>query len=188
MMSILYKKKRKTEFSLSTDVELRFIFCYFSPTFVLDRPTSVLDSPPFVEIDDKFDSSWDSCRIRLSASFQYRNKIYGKIQIEPTHSINLIDHFKLYINDIEQEIVISSKDFHYPLDGLTYGEQYQMHVIAYPKDHISHARPISSNRIVRTGTQKEHFWSVVSFSPFIVYSIQTFTRIRLIVKNLFRIV
>ncbi len=123
---------------------MRFIFhCYFSPTFVME--------------DEGDEPSWNSCKITISASPQYLNQIYGKIKIHPTRFIHFIDHFKLYINDIVQDMIITSTDFHFSVDDFTAGEIFEIHVVAYPKSDIINAGPISSNRLVRTETHKEHF-------------------------------
>jgi hypothetical protein len=106
--------------------------------------------------NEEFEPSWNSCQITLSASLQYPNTIHGKIEIKPTDSITLIDHFKLYIDNIAKQ-KIKSTDFHYPVHGYGADEQYEIYVVAYPKDHIRDAEPITSNTLVRTEAHKDHF-------------------------------
>jgi hypothetical protein len=91
---------------------------------------------------------WNSCKISLSASLQYPNKLYGKIDIKPTSSFDLIDHFELYIDDIAQQVNISPKDLQFSAIGFAGGEQYEVNIVAYPKNDIADAEPISSNKRV----------------------------------------
>ncbi len=91
---------------------------------------------------------WSTCKITLRTALQNPNKLYGKIDIEPTNAIDIIDHFELYINDIAQRQTIASNDPQFSAEGFAGGEHYEVHVLAYPKDNKIDAEPISSNKQV----------------------------------------
>jgi len=91
---------------------------------------------------------WNSTKIILSASIQFPNKLYGKIEVEPTSSTDLIDHFELYVDDVAQKVNLAPADTIFSAEGFAGGEQYEIHIVAYPKDNIVDAEPIPSNRRV----------------------------------------
>jgi hypothetical protein len=91
---------------------------------------------------------WKSTKITLSASIQYPNKLWGKIDVEPKGSTDLIDHFELYVDDVAQKVNLSPKDVKFSAEGFAGGEQYEIHIVAYPKENIVDAKPIPSNRRV----------------------------------------
>jgi hypothetical protein len=91
---------------------------------------------------------WNSTKIILSASIQFPNKLYGKIEVEPTSSTDLIDHFELYVDDVAQKVNLAPTDAKFSAEGFSGGEQYEIHIVAYPKDNIVDAEPIPSNRRV----------------------------------------
>ncbi|CAF3816167.1 unnamed protein product [Rotaria sp. Silwood1] len=105
-------------------------------------------SPTFVVGNKEFQPSWNSCKLKLSGLVQHGKKIYGKVDIEPTCLLDLIDHIELYINDIAQRTIKSSTEFYFPVDGYSVDVKHQMHVVAYPKPHIIGAEPISSDRVL----------------------------------------
>ncbi|CAF3884506.1 unnamed protein product [Rotaria sp. Silwood1] len=108
----------------------------------------VIFSPTFVVGNKEFQPSWNSCKLKLSGLVQHGKKIYGKVDIEPTCLLDLIDHIELYINDIAQRTIKSSTEFYFPVDGYSVDVKHQMHVVAYPKPHIIGAEPISSDRVL----------------------------------------
>jgi hypothetical protein len=91
---------------------------------------------------------WNKTKIILSASIQYPNKLFGKIDVEPTSSTDLIDHFELYVDDVAQKVNLAPTDVKFSAEGFAGGEQYEIHIVAYPKQHIVDAEPIPSNRRV----------------------------------------
>ncbi len=91
---------------------------------------------------------WNSTKIILSASIQFPNKLYGKIEVEPTSSTDLIDHFELYVDDVAQKVNLAPTDTKFSAEGFAGGEQYEINIVAYPKDNIVDAEPIPSNRRV----------------------------------------
>lgn len=91
---------------------------------------------------------WNSTKIILSASIQYPNKLYGKIEVEPTTSVDLIDYFELYVDDVAQKVNLTPTDMKFSAEGFAGGEQYEIHIVAYPKQNIVDAEPIPSNRRV----------------------------------------
>ncbi|CAF3616975.1 unnamed protein product [Adineta steineri] len=111
---------------------------YFSPTFVMENDE--------LEIVNESLSAWSSTKINLSASIQYPNKLYGKIQVEPTSSADLVDHFELYVDDIAQSVNLSPTDIIFSAEGFAGGEQYEIYILAYPKSNIINAIPIPSNK------------------------------------------
>ncbi|CAF4125790.1 unnamed protein product [Adineta steineri] len=123
------------------DEKLSSFIQYSRPTFVLDN--GILDSPRSIE---PIDPPWDSCQIRLSLLLPSPYKIHVKVKIQPAPTIDLIDHFELYINDTAHGLIHLSGDNHWTIDNFVAGKNYEVYVVAYPKDHISHARRIQSNR------------------------------------------
>jgi len=94
-------------------------------------------------------SRWKKTKITLSASIQFPNKLYGKIVVEPADSTDLIDHLELYVDDVAQKVNLSPKDVNFSAEGFAGGEQYEIHIVAYPKENILDAQPIPSNRRVK---------------------------------------
>ncbi len=92
---------------------------------------------------------WNNTKIILSAAIQYPNKLYGKIEVEPISSTDLIDHFELYVDDVAQKVNLSPADVKFSAEGFAGGEQYEIHIVAYPKPNIVDAEPIPSNRRVK---------------------------------------
>lgn len=87
----------------------------------------------------------------------HANKIHVKIKFKPIHSVNLVDHFALYINGVEQKRFIPKTDNYFSIDGLSANKQHKIHIVAYPKDFVVDAEPIPSNKLVRVGAHKGHF-------------------------------
>ena len=73
----------------------------------------------------------------------------GTIDIEPTSATDIIDHFELCINGVAQKKIIQPKDVQFSAEGFAGGEQYELNIIAYPKEEIVDAEPISSNKRVK---------------------------------------
>jgi hypothetical protein len=91
---------------------------------------------------------WKSTKIILSASIQYPNKLYGKIEVEPKSSTDLIDHFELYVDDVAQKVNLAPTDVKFSAEGFAGGEQYEIYIVAYPKENITSTQPIPSNKRV----------------------------------------
>jgi hypothetical protein len=91
---------------------------------------------------------WNNTKIILSAWIHFPNKLYGKISIEPTSATDLIDHFELYVDDVAQSVNLSPNDIKFSAEGFAGGEQYEIYVLAYPKQTIVDAKPIPSNKRV----------------------------------------
>lgn len=91
---------------------------------------------------------WKNTKVILSASIQYPNKLYGKIEVEPISSTDLIDYFELYVDDVAQRVNLSPTDVKFSAEGFAGGEQYEIHIVAHPKQNIVDAQPILSNRRV----------------------------------------
>ena len=93
-------------------------------------------------------SAWTKTKITLSASIQHPNKLFGKIDVEPSSSTDLIDHFEFYVDDVAQSVRLSPKDTRFSAEGFAGGEQYEIHILAYPKSHLTDAQPKISNKRV----------------------------------------
>lgn len=91
---------------------------------------------------------WKSTKIILSASILYPNKLYGKIEVDPINATDLIDHFELYVDDVAQKVNLAPTDVKFSAEGFAGGEQYEIHIVAHPKQNIVDAEPIPSNRRV----------------------------------------
>ena len=89
---------------------------------------------------------WKSTKLILSASIQYPNKLYGKIEVQPTSSTDLIDHFELYVDDVAQKVNLAPTDVKFSAEGFAGGEQYEIYIVAYPKENITETKPIPSNK------------------------------------------
>ncbi|CAF1293197.1 unnamed protein product [Rotaria sordida] len=116
-----------------------------SSTIFTSSPTFVMANEELEAIRE-LQSMWNNTKITISAAIQYPNKLYGKIEVEPTNSTDLIDHFELYVDDVAQRVHLSSTDVKFSAEGFAGGEQYEIHVIAYPKENIVDAEPIQSNK------------------------------------------
>ena len=88
-------------------------------------------------------------KINLTTSLQRPNKLYGKIDVEPTNAIDLIDCFELYVNDVAQKTTIPGTDTQFSAEGFAGGEQYRVHVVAHVKNNITDVDPIASNTQVK---------------------------------------
>jgi hypothetical protein len=93
-------------------------------------------------------SLWNIFKVTISALLQQPNKLYGNIQIEPTSSTDSIDCFELYINNVAQKMYIAPTDVQFSADGFAGGEQYEIYVVAHPKQSFANAEPIPSNKLV----------------------------------------
>ncbi|CAF2859080.1 unnamed protein product, partial [Rotaria sp. Silwood2] len=109
-----------------------------SPTFVLENKE--------VAVMEKLRTSWNECTIKLSASLKHPNTLYGNIEIEPKESIEFINHIELYINDVALKANIELTKLSFSAEGFAGGEQYEIYVVAYPKDNITNVQPISSEK------------------------------------------
>ncbi|CAF3224711.1 unnamed protein product [Rotaria sp. Silwood2] len=125
-----------------------------SSTIFTSSPTFVMENEELEMIKELL-SMWNDTKITISASVQYPNKLYGKIEIEPTNSTDLIDHFELYVDDVPQRVNLSSADVKFSAEGFAGGEQYEIHVVAYPKENIVDAEPIPSNKRVAFEIKRE---------------------------------
>ena len=90
---------------------------------------------------------WINAKVTLSVSLQHPNKIYGKIQIEPSNLIDSIHHFELFVNDVALKANIAPTDTQFSAEGFAGGEQYEVYIAAHAKD-ITDVEPIESNRRV----------------------------------------
>ncbi|CAF4319542.1 unnamed protein product [Rotaria sp. Silwood2] len=95
---------------------------------------------------EKLRTSWNECTIKLSASLKHPNTLYGNIEIEPKESIEFINHIELYINDVALKANIELTKLSFSAEGFAGGEQYEIYVVAYPKDNITNVQPISSEK------------------------------------------
>ncbi|CAF4238180.1 unnamed protein product, partial [Adineta steineri] len=127
-----------------------------SSSVITSSPTFVMENDE-LEIVNESLSAWSSTKINLSASIQYPNKLYGKIQVEPTSSADLVDHFELYVDDIAQSVNLSPTDVIFSAEGFAGGEQYEIYILAYPKSNIINAIPIPSNKRVFCDIKKNHY-------------------------------
>ncbi|CAF1524841.1 unnamed protein product [Rotaria sp. Silwood1] len=109
-----------------------------SPTFVMENEE--------LDMIKELRAMWNDTKITISAAIHYPNKLYGKIDVEPTNSTDLIDRFELYVDDVAQRVNLSATDVKFSAEGFAGGEQYEIHVVAYPKQNIVDAEPISSNK------------------------------------------
>ncbi|UJR13408.1 hypothetical protein I4U23_000423 [Adineta vaga] len=116
-----------------------------SSTVITSSPTFVMENED-LEAMNELVSVWNTTKIILSASIQYPNKLYGKIEVEPTSSIDLIEHFELYVDDVAQSVNLSPKDTRFSAEGFAGGEQYEIHILAYPKRTITDVSPKPSNK------------------------------------------
>lgn len=91
---------------------------------------------------------WKRTKIILSAAIQYPNKLYGKIEVQPSSAIDLVDHFELYVDDVAQKVNLAPTDIKFSAEGFAGGEQYEIHIVACPKQNIVDAESIASNRRV----------------------------------------
>ena len=92
---------------------------------------------------------WDSGKVILSGLLQRPNKIYGKIQVEPSSLTDLTNHYTLYIGGVAQNVSLAAGDIHFSAEGFAGGEQYEIHVVAHPKSTLIDASPITSNKLVK---------------------------------------
>lgn len=92
---------------------------------------------------------WTHARVLLSASIQYPNKLFGKIEVEPSNLTDLIDHFELIVDDVAQKVNLSPTDVKFSAEGFAGGEQYEIYIVAFPRVDIADLRPLPSNRRVR---------------------------------------
>lgn len=86
--------------------------------------------------------------VTMTAGIQYPNKLYVKIEVDPTSSMDLIDHFEFYVDDVAQKVNLSPKDLQFSAEGFAGGEQYEIYVAAFPKEHLVNTEPVLSNRRV----------------------------------------
>jgi len=110
--------------------------------------------------------AWKRTRFILSASIQYPNKLYGKIDVIPKSSTDLIDHFELYVDDVAQRVDLASTDTKFSAEGFAGGEQYEIYILAYPKTNIPDVKTIPSNRrveMVFAFLTHEIFFSIQAF-------------------------
>ncbi|UJR19905.1 hypothetical protein I4U23_023037 [Adineta vaga] len=112
-----------------------------SSSIVTSRPTYVFGNDESEPVDD------NDYLVKLSADLQYLNTLHGTITLEPPSASDLIDHFELLIDDVVQKKNIKSNHFRHTVQGFAPGDQYKVHVVAYPKSHITDARPIPSKRL-----------------------------------------
>lgn len=85
----------------------------------------------------------------LSASIQYPNKLFVKIDVDPSSSTELIDHFEFYVDDVAQKAHLKATDVKFSAEGFAGGEQYEIYILAYPKFTLPDVQPIPSNKRVR---------------------------------------
>ena len=104
---------------------------------------------------------WGECLVTLSASIQYPNKLFGKIDVNPFTSTELIDHFELYVDDVAQKVNLAPTDVKFSAEGFAGGEQYEIYIVAYPKlTNLADLQPLRSNKRVKTLNifdRKSHF-------------------------------
>ncbi|CAF4972803.1 unnamed protein product, partial [Rotaria sp. Silwood1] len=108
-------------------------------------PTFVLENKEVAAMNE-LRALWNNCTMKLSVSLEHPNKMYGNIKIEPANSIDFIDHIELHINDVAQKVNLAPTDLNFSAKGFAAGEQYEVHVVAYPKDNITDVEPILSNK------------------------------------------
>ncbi|CAF0725929.1 unnamed protein product [Rotaria sordida] len=116
-----------------------------SSTIITSSTTFVLENKE-LEAMNELRALWTNCTSTLSVSLEHPDKLYGNIKIEPTSSIDFIDYIELYINDVALKVNIEPTKLHFSAVGFAGGEQYEVYVVAYPKDNITHVEPISSNK------------------------------------------
>lgn len=92
---------------------------------------------------------WANTRLSLAVSLEKPNKIYGKIQVEPSTILDLVDHFEFFVNDVEQSVRLASDELHFSAQGFAGGEQYEVYVVACPKSNLVDSSPILSNKRVK---------------------------------------
>lgn len=93
-------------------------------------------------------SAWKQTKIILSALIQQPNKLFCKIDVHPVDSVSLIDHFEFFVDDLPQNIVLSSNDLRFSAEGFAGGEQYEIYLLAHPLDTRLQAQ--MSNKRVTT--------------------------------------
>ncbi|CAF0920401.1 unnamed protein product [Adineta ricciae] len=116
-----------------------------SSSIIMSSPTFVMENDDLESISELL-SAWTKTKINLSASIQHPNKLFGKIDVEPSSSIDLIDHFEFYVDDVAQSVRLSPTDTRFSAEGFAGGEQYEIHILAYPKSHLTDALPKLSNK------------------------------------------
>ncbi|CAF4832449.1 unnamed protein product [Rotaria sp. Silwood1] len=116
-----------------------------SSSIVTSSPTFVLENKEVAAMNE-LRALWNNCTMKLSVSLEHPNKMYGNIKIEPANSIDFIDHIELHINDVAQKVNLAPTDLNFSAKGFAAGEQYEVHVVAYPKDNITDVEPILSNK------------------------------------------
>ena len=120
-----------------------YFLYYFSPTFVMKNA--------------KTEPIQDNCEITISACVRHVTRIYGNIKIEPENANDSIDYYELYIDDILQKTIISSKDVHFSADLIPPHDnsnfethlppgKHQCYLKGIPKD--KHQEPYKSNVVV----------------------------------------
>ncbi|CAF0736434.1 unnamed protein product [Didymodactylos carnosus] len=110
--------------------------------------TVMTTSPTFVMENEQLNHAktiWNNCKISLTASLALPNKVYGEIHIEP-EVCDLIDHYELYVDDVAQKIDLNPHELNFSAEGFAGGEQYEIHIVAYPKGELANEQPIVSNK------------------------------------------
>ena len=106
---------------------------------------------------------WESCKISLASSLQQPNKLYNAIEVQPTTAKNLVDHFEFYVNETAQKMRLSPEDGHFSAEGFAGGGQYEICVVAHPKNDIIGVQPIESNqRVSIRPIRLAHLWGCCS--------------------------
>ena len=113
-----------------------------------------------------FRSLWKECRVTISASIQYPNKLFVKIDVDPISSTELIDHFEFYVDDVAQKVHLNATDVNFSAEGFAGGEQYEIYILAYPKLTLEDVQPIPSNKRVRREKKRRDVFDRICLEGF----------------------
>ncbi|CAF4237631.1 unnamed protein product [Rotaria socialis] len=116
-----------------------------SSAIITSSPTFVMESEELAALNE-LRAIWKNTNIMITASIQYPNKLFVKIEVDPISSTDLIDHFELYVDDVAQRVNLAPTDAQFSAEGFAGGEQYEIHVMAFPKENLTDTEPISSNK------------------------------------------
>ena len=106
------------------------------------RPTFVMDG-------NDPETLWNSSHLTFTHKLRHKDKLSGYIKIEPEQSIALIDHFEVYIDDVQQAEFLRSKDACFPVYIPFSDIMRKLTIIASPATHFTHTKKIQLEMSVR---------------------------------------